>query len=191
MDKKPTIGNNKSAKLSSIQSDPVTATQVKQGDFEPADSEEADLAFRVARANKTRADARLAEIEVSKARGELVATVDVAAAWSEVLVGLRAKLLSIPTKAGATMAAETDQAVIEAFLEDQIRDALEELASYQPEFDPSGQTIRRVEDDMISVEGEALPKSLLKKRATAPKKQGRRPYKPRRPGGGRKKKGEA
>lgn len=154
------------------------------------EAELADLAFKQARATKTRADARLAEIEVSKARGELVATVDVAAAWGEVLVGLRAKLLSIPTKAGAAMAAENDKSVIEAYLEDQIRDALDELSSYQPDFDPTGQSIRRSDEEAIATQtpakpGGAQPKVPGRGKGQLGKKRG--PYKPRKSRGATKK----
>jgi phage terminase Nu1 subunit (DNA packaging protein) len=99
--------------------------------------EELDLA----RVQKTRADAALAEIEVEKARDQLVYADDVRAAWANVLTALRAKLLAIPAKASAQMAAETDKAVIQDYLDTQVRDALEELAAYQPDIDLAGATI--------------------------------------------------
>jgi hypothetical protein len=111
------------------------------------DPDAADLEWKVARARKARADAALAELEIAKSCNELVLRSDVAAAWRVALIGLRAKLLAIPSKASSQIAGETSKKTIEAYLERQIREALEELASYQPEIDPTGQSIRIVADE--------------------------------------------
>ena len=88
------------------------------------------------RTRKMKADADIAEITLAKVQGELCKTEDVVKAWESVLHACKAKLLSMPTKVSPVVANETDTATIKQLLEDQIREALDELANYQPTVDP-------------------------------------------------------
>jgi len=88
------------------------------------------------RTRKMKADADMAEIALARAQGELCKTEDVVRAWESVLHACKAKLLSMPSKVSPVVANETDIAVVKQVLEDQIREALDELANYQPTVDP-------------------------------------------------------
>jgi len=89
--------------------------------------------YNAARARKMAADAELAELELRKAKGDLVASQDVLGAWTDVLGAMRGKLLALPTKTAPLIATETDIGVIQDLIEKQIHEALSELASYEPE----------------------------------------------------------
>jgi len=81
------------------------------------------------------ADAQLAELELLKAKGNLVAAGDVQGAWVDVLGAMRGKLLAMPTKLAPLIATETEIGVIQSLIEEAIREALDELSSYQPHID--------------------------------------------------------
>ena len=89
-----------------------------------------------ARTRKVNAEAEIAELELAKIRGTLCMTNDVVAAWESVLHACKAKFLSLPTKVAPILATETDVVVAKDHLENAIREALAELANYQPEIDP-------------------------------------------------------
>lgn len=99
------------------------------------------LTYDEARTRKVAAEAAIAELELAKVRNELALVGDVVKAWDDVLSAMKAKLLALPTKMGPILAAETDAAVIQKKLEEQIRDCLDELANYDPLSDPTGANI--------------------------------------------------
>jgi hypothetical protein len=82
-----------------------------------------------ARRRKLAAEAALAEIEVSKRRGEVVEIEDVANAVGDDYANLRAKLLSLPTKIAPQLVGNDDAADIEDLLQRLVTEALEELVS--------------------------------------------------------------
>jgi len=86
-----------------------------------------------ARTRKVNAEAEIAELELKKIKGELVAAEDVVSAWGSVLGVLRTRLTSLPNKAAPLMAAESQAGVCQSILEDLIAEALEELSNYDPE----------------------------------------------------------
>lgn len=89
-----------------------------------------------ARTRKINAEAEIAELELAKIRQTLCLTDDVVKAWESVLHACKSKFLSMPSKISPVLANESDTAVIKQLLEDQIREALSELANYQPSVDP-------------------------------------------------------
>ena len=89
-----------------------------------------------ARTRKMNADAEIAEMELAKIRQELCSTQDVIKAWSDVLNACRAKFLALPTKIAPLLATEDDAAVVKDILEQQIHEALAEMANYDPTIDP-------------------------------------------------------
>ena len=91
-----------------------------------------DADYNAARARKMEADAQMAELELLQAKRKLVASDDVAGAWVEVLAAMKAKLLALPSICAPICATETDLPTIQSILENQIREALDELSSYQP-----------------------------------------------------------
>lgn len=86
-----------------------------------------------ARTRKMNADAEIAELELSKVRGELVETQKVIDAWVEVLSAMRAKMLSLPSVLAPVVANDEDVASCQDIIEKQVYEALEELASYEPQ----------------------------------------------------------
>ena len=91
-----------------------------------------DADYNAARARKMEADAQMAELELLQAKRKLVAAEDVAGAWVEVLAAMKAKMLALPSICAPICATETDLPTIQSILENQVREALDELSSYQP-----------------------------------------------------------
>jgi len=119
-----------------------------------------------ARTRKLSAEAEIAELELAKIRGTLCMTEDVVKAWESVLHACKAKFLSLPTKVAPVVANESDTSKVKNVIEQAIREALTELANYQPEIDPVRTGGGTVESEP-TVEGEA-PKP--KRKVGRPKK---------------------
>ncbi len=110
------------------------------------------------RTRKMAADARIAEIELAKVEGELVPAEDVVTAWTDVVGAVKAKLLSIPTKAAPILANEESAGGCQIILEDLINEALEELANYEPETDPTSTSSGSLEEGDDDLPPSAAPK---------------------------------
>lgn len=92
--------------------------------------------YDAARTRKMNADAEIAELELARIRQTLCKTDDVVKAWESVLHACRSKFLAVPSKMAPVLANLSDTAVIKDHLEGAVREALEELANYQPSIDP-------------------------------------------------------
>lgn len=90
-----------------------------------------------ARTRKVNAEAEIAELELAKVRGELVVVDDVIKAWETVLMAVKAKMMSVPTKAAPVVASEGEAGKCQAVIEDLVREALEELENYDPKSSPA------------------------------------------------------
>ena len=89
------------------------------GDALPAD------ALAQAKVRKMRADAALAELKLRKQRGELVEAEAVAELVEAAFVALRKRILAVPGRLRASLAALEDEFEVEALLEADLRSALE------------------------------------------------------------------
>lgn len=107
----------------------MTGTQTKTRGRPPIQ----DADYNAARARKMEADAQMAELELLQAKRKLVSADDVTAAWVDVLAAMKAKLLALPTKCAPICATEKDIKVIQSVIENQVREALDELSAYQPD----------------------------------------------------------
>ena len=96
--------------------------------------------YNAARARKMEADAALAELELLKAKRELVSAEDVKAAWADVLSAMKAKMMALPTICAPMCAVETEINVIQNILEGQVTEALDELSAYRPQ-EHAGRTV--------------------------------------------------
>lgn len=125
--------------------------------------------YEEARARKVAAEAEITELELAKVRGELVVAEDVISAWSDTLSSLKAKLISIPSKAAPIVAAEDEAGICQKVIEDLVREALEELSNYDPKISPASTqgTSEPSEESTGSAEAAAAPK---RKRVGRPKK---------------------
>ena len=86
------------------------------------------------------ADAALAELELLKAKRELISADDVKAAWADVLSAMKAKMMALPTICAPMCAVETEINVIQNILEGQVTEALDELSAYRPQ-EHAGRTV--------------------------------------------------
>lgn len=86
------------------------------------------VSLEEARKRKIAAEAELAEIELAKARADVVAIDDVAKQWDTILANVRTRFLALPTKVAPMVAPETDQSLVKEFIEDAVHTALGELA---------------------------------------------------------------
>ena len=126
----------------------------------------ADPDYNAARARKMEADAEMAELELLKAKRELVASDDVLAAWTDVMGAMKAKLLALPTICAPICATETEIQIIQSVLEDQINEALNELSAYKPA-EHAGRTASGSGNSDANAETAAAPK---RKRVGRPRK---------------------
>jgi len=122
-----------------------------------------DADYNAARARKMEADAQMAELELLQAKGKLVPAEDVAGAWTDVLSAMKARLLALPSVCAPVCATETELATIQSILENQVREALDELSSYQPH-EHAGRT-------SVTASGDSGGNADAK--AAAPSKRGR------------------
>jgi phage terminase Nu1 subunit (DNA packaging protein) len=74
------------------------------------------------------AQAEKVEAENLVRRGELVDAQEMMKIWSDVLMAVRSKLLSLPSKIGPQLTNESDTAIIVAKIRAEVYDALAELA---------------------------------------------------------------
>ena len=81
-----------------------------------------------AKARKIAAEARLAEIELANAEFETIAIKDHAKVIENIAEIIKAKLISLPTLLAPTLAMETNQAVCQSNLEENVHATLGELA---------------------------------------------------------------
>lgn len=82
------------------------------------------------RSRLTRAQADKAEFEASVMAGKLVDVDQLIQAWESMLSSMRAKLLALPSKMAPVLADEDVPGVVQGIIDDYMREALEELASY-------------------------------------------------------------
>ena len=129
----------------------------------------ANADYEEARARKVAAEAEITELELAKVRGELVVAEDVVSAWSDTLSSLKAKMVSIPSKAAPIVAAEDSAGGCQQVLEDLIREALEELSNYDPKIDAANtqRTATASEESDVGAEATPAPK---RKRVGRPRK---------------------
>ena len=80
------------------------------------------------RARKDKELADKAALENQVRRGELVEAAQIGAKWAEILTRVRSRLARIPFAAAPLLFGVEDQVKVQIILEDQIRDALTELA---------------------------------------------------------------
>jgi hypothetical protein len=94
------------------------------------------MSYDEARTRKINAEAEIAELELQRIKATMCFTADVVKAWESVLHACRAKMLAVPTKMAPIVAGTSDVSVIKERLEDAVREALSELANYNPSVDP-------------------------------------------------------
>jgi hypothetical protein len=125
--------------------------------------------YDVERTRKMAADARIAEIELRKVEGELVIAEEVVDAWTSVVGAVKARLLSIPTKAAPIVANENQAGECQIILEDLINEALEELSNYDPTTNPTSTSAGASEESDDDVQPTTTPKrkSVGRPRKTA------------------------
>jgi phage terminase Nu1 subunit (DNA packaging protein) len=82
------------------------------------------------RSRLTKAQADKAEFEAALMAGRLVDVEQLTQAWEGMLSSMRAKLLAIPSKVAPIIADEDEPGMVQNIIDDYMREALEELASY-------------------------------------------------------------
>ncbi len=128
------------------------------------------MSYDEARTRKVAAEAEIAELELARIRGTLCLSSDVVKAWETVLHACKAKFMAMPSKVAPLLANEVDVSAIKDLLEEQIKEALSELANYQPSIDPvnTGSASQQSDDGDEAVDAPAAPK---RGRVGRPKKE--------------------
>lgn len=127
------------------------------------------MSYEEARARKIAAEAEIAELELAKVRGSLVLAGDVVTAWSDVLANLKAKLISIPSKAAPIVASDDNAGSCQKVIEDLVREALEELSNYDPKINAAAKK-RAEESSEDGNDSSQATTSSKRKRVGRPRK---------------------
>jgi phage terminase Nu1 subunit (DNA packaging protein) len=86
-------------------------------------------AYEASRARREAAEAAMAELREGELRGELIRVEAVRAVWASRIVSTRDALLQIPSRLAPVLAAETNLATVTQLLDDELRQALEQLST--------------------------------------------------------------
>ena len=107
--------------------------RVLKGDVGPAD-------YGLERARLVKARADLAEMEAAQRRGELLPAPEVTAAWTRIVVLMRARLLALPDKIAPLVHEATTIPEARNTLKDAVHEVLAEIATAEIEvtFDAAG-----------------------------------------------------
>ena len=128
--------------------------------------------YERARTKKMNAEAEISEIELDRIRGKVVMAEDVVSAWENTLGAVKARLLSVPTKAAPMVAPESDAGACQGIISDMINEALEELANYDPKIN-AGKT-KVVADAFASSDTNSTPAEKVNRKPVGrPKKTAR------------------
>lgn len=87
-----------------------------------------DIADEKARLTKAQAD--MAEMEAEEMASKLVRRDEVVQEWQSILMDMKSKLMSLPTKGATLVADEDNPSVCQEILDGLVREALQELSEY-------------------------------------------------------------
>lgn len=90
-----------------------------------------NIDYHEERARLTKMQADKAEMEVEELAGSLAKVEDVVKQWESILMDVKGKLLSIPSKLATIVCDEDNPAVIQDLIDNYIREALLELSIYE------------------------------------------------------------
>ena len=88
------------------------------------------ISFEEVRAKKLSAEAELTVIELREKKGELVQLQEVVESWVEIIGACKTRMLSIPAKLAPIVAVENTPAICKDLIDEQINEALSELAQW-------------------------------------------------------------
>ena len=94
-----------------------------------------------------RAKRKIAELELAQMEGNLHDAEDIEREMTKMLAAFRARILSIPSKLAPKLIAQTEIAVIEDALQDEVHNALLELSEYDPEVFKNDKYIGELDDE--------------------------------------------
>ena len=97
---------------------------------EESDEQETDL--RAEQTMLTRANRKMAELELAVMNGDLHRSEDVKSIMNEMLVSFRSRMLTIPARATPEITASNDANLIQQVIKRELYDALSELSDYDP-----------------------------------------------------------
>ena len=131
---------------------------------EESDDQETDL--RAEQTMLTRANRKMAELELAVMNGDLHRSEDVKSIMNEMLVSFRSRMLTIPARATPEITASTDANLIQQVIKREIYDALSELSEYDPAkyYEKSKE---RIVGAAVKSSGKDKPKEKPTRKATA------------------------
>ena len=88
------------------------------------------ISFDEVRARKTAAEAEMAELELLEKKEQLVPMTDIVDTWLDMVSACRSKMLSMPAKLAPVVAVEENPAICKRLIEEQIVEALDEIARW-------------------------------------------------------------
>lgn len=112
-----------------------------------------DLSAERARLAAEQADKT--SLENAVRRGDLLQVSDVAASWAEIFIGIKARILALPTKLATELSTLTDANEIRDRLAQEVRDLLEEGVNFDPVRAATGRDKGSTEEDFETAEAPA------------------------------------
>ena len=128
---------------------------------EEKDKEETDL--REEQTMLTRANRKMAELELAVMNGDLHRSEDVKDIMNEMLAAFRSRLLAIPARLAPEITAANDPMVAQQLIKGEIYDALSELSEYDPAKFKSAEVAQGAEVVVSPGEGEKTESAAVKK----------------------------
>ena len=131
---------------------------------EESDDQETDL--RAEQTMLTRANRKMAELELAVMNGDLHRSEDVKSIMNEMLVSFRSRMLTIPARATPEITASNDANLIQQVIKREVYDALSELSDYDPaQYYEKGK--ERIVGAAVKSSGKDKPKEKPTRKATA------------------------
>lgn len=129
------------------------------------ESDEAETDLRAEQTMLTRANRKMAELELAVMNGKLHRSDDVQAIMNEMLVTFRSRLLAIPARLAPEITVTSDSNVAQQLIKGEIYDALSELSEYDPaQYCEKGQ--ERIVDAQVKPSDEKGTTAKRTKKAT-------------------------
>lgn len=105
-----------------------TAPPPESANEDKDEDEDDGYDYQEARARREHFSAELTQLKAELERGDLVPVADVRKAWADILTQVKTRLLGLPDRMAATVAAESDPHSVQLMLAEEVTDILTDLA---------------------------------------------------------------
>lgn len=111
------------------------------------EGKEVKLSYDQERALHEKAKREMKELQLKVMRGELHRSEDIEAIMTDMITRAKTKLLGLPSKLAPMVINRSDISLVQGMLQQQVEEALNELADYTPELFTNDEVLMGDEDD--------------------------------------------